>query len=467
MSTAKDLLSIQFDRCLFEVSASAVINPFFEKRIINNLLQLEAITEKYRNEKELIPNTITEDLLLKKLLIIKGDSLSVNQKKLLFSIRELSNLCYCLYRLNSQADDMQFVAKLIVDNWHDSFLNGLIYYILNCWEYSELDSFKIIHKITIEKLSNYSGKKKRFLKLQECIDFIKIGGASRLGAILKTKGLSLLSAPEYLGLREICISYEYFSKVIESYYERNYSSTIGLESILSIHLNDKTNKRVLTKFIKFADVHYSEDKQNQLKKIALHYIGDPAIQSKWASFPKATIEEKDLIIEAQAILNKWITKMFISVFFEKCIDDRRRKVFWLKFVKHIDDFKIIGSKSVKQNLQFDNRLEDALSHHFMQTSSLKIETSALVMYIKDYILIEFSDIGALYAYRKNGANAKLINRQTIDSIDSIKNPYLDNLCATSTYYYNNVYRNEGRMIHSGYWEERLIKWINQILNVYV
>ena len=78
-------------------------------------------------------------------------------------------------------------------------------------------------------------------------------------------------------------------------------------------------------------------------------------------------------------------------------------------------------------------------------------------------LLEFSDTGALYVYKKGDYcyNNVFSSPNSINKIDDLKLPYLSNLVTTEGDYM--YFSDEGRLIHSGHWERRMGAWIERLI----
>src|SRR5690606_7251057 len=248
-------------------------------------------------------------------------------------------------------------------------------------------------------------------------------------------------ATRILGVPESWFDYAYFSKVIVTYYERNknnISSEIdNLNQALLKHNSSITNKRLISKIIIQANKPEFSNLQDSIKKIAFTQIGDPSNVSNWTAFDNATEMERREISEARNILNEWITQQFINVFFNVCINDERRKKFWLRFASKISSFKVYGPLHTKNILKRDERISEYVDARF-ETVSSRRDVSAFILYIGDYMLIEFSNEGyACCAYKINSPN-KPNTSTRLDSVDDFRNSSLPlAIQSDSNYYYTN------------------------------
>jgi hypothetical protein len=201
--------------------------------------------------------------------------------------------------------------------------------------------------------------------------------------------------------------------------------------------------------------------QDRLKKIAFTQIGDPSNISNWAAFENATETEKGEIIQGRNILNEWITQQFINVFFNVCINDERRKRFWLRYASKISSFKVYGPQHTKAILKRDEKISEYVDARFESVSSRR-GVSAFILYIGDYMLIEFSNEGyAFYAYKINSSYRPSLSYQ-LNSVDDLRNGSMPMAVHSDNYY--NYFNEEGRITHrdgNQIWETRFNSWMNK------
>lgn len=363
--------------------------------------------------------------------------------------------------------------QLLKANWKDYYIRGLTDCLFRNWEDRNKESLEILRNFIISQLKNYTGSRTVIGSLLTNIRFIeKDNGPIILGAELAAKGIKITQVTSYCSLPESWIKYSYFSKVIDTYYEKRkqYLGEIleELKEVLSIHNNSITNKRVVSKFIIQANQNNFTQYQQDVKLLAFEMVGDPGITSKWAPFENATESEIRNLTQARSILNEWITKEFISVFFEKCINDERRKQFWLNMSPHISAFKVFGPSNIRQTLRMDKRISDFVDARFQRTKS-NIQIAAFMMRIGEYKLIEFSNQGyAFYAYKNDNPKAPSWDGR-YNSVGELRDSSLpmlvhrqgDNVTDTNP---------EGRLVHNDSgaikWERVFSHWMQEYLGIW-
>ena len=173
-------------------------------------------------------------------------------------------------------------------------------------------------------------------------------------------------------------------------------------------------------------------------------------------------ERHDLLKQAQNLIRIWTNEKYISIYFEKCVQEKERKDFWLKYIKEIERIRIVGSEEIKMKLNADTRLRQILQGKFILSSSNAMsEMSAIIMKIRDKVYIEFSTIGnALFVYEIEHLPIKqLFSRSCIWKVTDLKQTDLNMLIELTKYgTYDNEY---GRLFHKGEWQYRLSNYISR------
>jgi len=458
-------------------SISAHVKSLFETRIkqLNDLTEQIGKKDYAFKEEALIPQVFRK---------FKGALKS--GKDPIFERKELRTLAYSLSHsennlrsIYDRPKEMEIAFKMLNLNWKDSYFIGLFNCYLKNWGMGDPVSFNALHEFCYKKLSQYTGERKaiKYFKNNEKF-FDPIKGDVVLGSELALKRKSLNEAAKYLSLPDSWFTYPYFSKVIEAFYEKNKEYIDNLlpeieKALLSHSSNTRgsiTSKRVISKIIIQCNEIKNEHLQDAVKDMALKLIGDPALVANWSIDPNTTAFEKTEQKRAMEILNMWITRQFITVFFEKCIKDPRRKNFWLQIAKHISDFKVFGPENIRRDLINIKSISKLVDSRFKVTLGTRANTvSAFLMQVGDYKLIEFSDQGkAFYAYKKSSAYAPSFDKKyntVSDFIDSSM-PMLIKISGTML----RENADEGRLFHKDgdlKWEAVFLRWIRNKLNINV
>lgn len=156
-----------------------------------------------------------------------------------------------------------------------------------------------------------------------------------------------------------------------------------VESVIELHDNDRTKKLVFADLVSRVNESGNELKRTRLCKFANRILGDITLSSTWAPFIGATEKEAQKLKKAKQLVNLWFNQKIIETFFEVCVQDRDRKVFWLRYVERVTAFRIVGSTATKRLLQGDSRVSGIFLPFYIETESRTSQTSALVLFMKD------------------------------------------------------------------------------------
>ncbi len=397
-----------------------------------------------------------------------------------FERRELRTLSYSLSHSEQNSPpifnnlkELSFAFQVLESNWKDSYLIGLIDCFLREWESPYSFSSEKLSSYIFNKLSRYEGNRGVLKSLKGNIQFFDCkNGDVTLGSELALKGIQINKATNYLSLPESWFVYPYFSKVILAYYYKRQSDIHHLIDDLSTalfeHKSSVSNKRLISKLINQANEVKYVALQDKVKIMAIKFIGDPSKSSHWVPFENAKEAEKEELRQARKILNEWITREFLNVFFEKCINDTRRKLFWLKYAKEISQFRVVGSNGVRRMLMTDKRISEYVGPRFSPTSN-NDSNAALMFIMREHLFIEFSDEGAFYAYKLTNENAPSIDKLYFDTTRSLKTPSMKWLVYRTGNSIDRIYE-EGRLGHNDgelSWEDIAKYWMEQIAGIYV
>ncbi len=479
MNVLKRLFDIDLDVDLYIKSAEFVMPNHLVKVVNKDSAIIENIRLKYENRSPYKPAKTNIDALKKKFSIYDsqgGDGNIFNFSTVSFTLLELKKICYYVKDFIHSNDDYLKLIHLLDSRWEElgikekRFLRGLIFYLLSNWKTLEynVDS-QSFHEFILDKIIRYKGEARNILKIQPFVEYLNDGGPVKFGAYLKSNKLSILDAPQLLGLSKVSIHYSYFSKVIETFYHKAKVIDDTLEKVLLSHNSFATNKRVLARFI--IEIYKDGDvaQQNKVKPLALKLVGNPsstaAVGKAWSS--KGFEQEiAQTIDKARKILNHWLMEECISIFFDRVIIDPDRKNYWLKYVDEIDEVLIVGSKLNKNKLaDYSSLTEEILAFYFkLTTREYGAKTCAIAITIGEYLFVEFSDIGALYVYHNNDSIKNMLQADVkLEKASDLKITSYNKLIDQINDMYN-LY-DEGRMVHVGHWEKRLDLWFKNIMKI--
>jgi hypothetical protein len=463
METINEILQYNFSYSSFKQSAEKIIPIRLSSLIELKINKLEQISQEVGlgaftfSGKNLIPQ------------IFKKFKSSLSDSNIRFEPKELRTLSYSLAHseqgltsILSNDKELDIALGYLASNWKDTYLFGLIDCLLQNWEATNDLSLVLLEYFITSKLEGYEGGRNTLISFKANKKYFNTNnGDLILGDTLAKLNIPLGDACKFLGVPTSWNSYPYFSKVIVTYYERNKNKISevlnNLVDFLVIHNKDKTYKRLISKLIIQANQPEFVNIQDDIKVLAFNYIGDPNNNSNWLPLDNFSTRECEELLQSKNILNEWLTRQFINVFFNECINDERRKKFWLKYVTNITSFKVYGSSITKAILKNNESIAEFLDARFEVVSS-NVNLSAFLLFIDNHMIIEFSNDGyACCAYKIGSKNAPDLNRH-LNSIDSLRNSSLDLAIQTSSNYYYNL-SEEGRLLHNADWEHKFNYWL--------
>jgi hypothetical protein len=475
MATSQDILQFHFSPSILKNSAQKVIPVTLSNLSEQRINKLHKINDEVGNSSfsflgnNLIPH------------VFRKFKSSIGAENTIFERRDLRTLTYSLnyserniQTIFSNENELNTALEAMESKWSDSFLSGLIDCLLNNWETKQKKSLELLAKFITEKLDNYTGARTTLNSFKNNKRYFNTkNGDLILGDTVAKLNRPIQDATRIIGVPASWFSYSYFSRVITTYYDKNKANITDIideiSDVLQLHNSSITSKRLVSKMIIQANQPAFAILQDKLKKIAFNQIGDPSNVSNWTAFESATETERREILEARNILDEWIAKQFIDIFFRVCINDERRKKFWLKVAsKNRVSFKVYGPIRTKNILKRDERILEYLDGRFTIISSNK-DTSAFILYIGDYMLIEFSDAGyAFYAYKISGTSKPNLNKR-LESVDELRNGSMPMLVYRSGYSINDT-NMEGRLTHNDgdlKWEQVFEYWFKNIARINV
>lgn len=455
MNEAAQILKFNFSPQEYATLAENVFTESQKVRIDNNAHRIETIAKRCTSFEDVLPS---ENLIQK---AYNRYISSYAKKEATFTIRELRFLIYSMHRMKDAQMIDDFVKRLQA-KWTYRYTSGLVYYVLSQWDSSPKRSIKIVITLLENKMKEYKGERDKYLTIKQNISFLS--NPALLGYYLRhldkeeDEYCSLEDATKfYFGQSQSSLSYEFMSPVIAAYFEKDALSRLKtMKRILKMHNNSATPKRLIPVLI----VNYGESatlsEQNQLINLAISLIGDPSIESKWA-FAKATPEEKQNLEDARTILNGWVKEKFITIFFDKCVHETRRKNFWLEHIKWIRDFKVVCTETTFNILKSDSRLTELIDENnnvYVLNTESHLDKAALILTVGNYYMVEFSDVGSIYLYQQSSNLGRIIQNLNITNFGELKRPRIETIQSFS------LYHEEGKLPHEKGWENTLYKWMD-------
>lgn len=446
----------------FSLLAERVADHQTEKVVKKNVSKLKVIEERLFVDKGIEVAQQSIDAVISKVIHFTptGDTSCKH-----WTVRELRIVSYYLMKLRDNTETYSFALKLLDKNWKNIFFNGLTFYLMNSWHNIEPYYREKTSQLLIKKLTEYTDNNRCYLLWKNHANLFEANGPIRMAALVAAKRIPIDDAPTILGFKKAAIKQSYFSDVIVKYVSNNnITERDTIENIFEIHKLDRTKKLLFAYLVEKEDQRGDGLRRAQLCRFANIELGDVTLASSWAPFVGATETDVLKLKKAMRLVNMWFAQQIIESFFEICVQDKERKTFWLNYVPYISGFKIIGSTAVKRLLQANSKIGSMFIRHFIETNSYSSQTSALALFIKNKMIVEFSDTGALYVYNQTHGKVKSVTKAQygIASTNDLKIPSMNGLIELNAWggYY---YYEEGRMTHRGYWQQRLTGWMNQMV----
>jgi predicted CopG family antitoxin len=465
MKSANEILSCNFSVEKFQTSVMEIIPISLKYQIENRVSEMKEITTTFGKPDFEFHDQSSVDIIIRKF------KSSLKKKNMEFSRRELRILAFSLdheRKIIEYESEVEYALHLMILNWSDRYLYGLFIVLMRNWKMTNLNSLKLIEQLLLKKLTEYTGTNSTLCSLKGNIRFFSLSkGDVILGAELSIQNILLSNATEYLSIQESRFSDPYFSEVILTYYEKKKNNISVILEELMISLKKHNNnvkgtalsKKLMSKLILQANTPQFSSLQEKIKNESFKLVGDP--EKDWTIYENASDIDKQQLMEAKNVLNEWITKQFINVFFNVCLNDTRRKKFWLRYASLITSFKVYGSTYTESLLKQDDRIAEFVSGRFKKVASNR-DVSAFILTIGEYVLIEFSKEGYAFLAYKNNSNLTPNFNKKLDSVEDLRNPNLGMLIQTNGFredYYDNgrLFHKDGREV----WEIRFNKWIKQ------
>ncbi len=438
----KKLLGFKFNRDRVFGFADAGFNQeVFDK----NMKRLEGIGNSMVEVRDFLTEEEIRRLIRR---IHKQWKDGVEPSQIDISLLEARSVGYGLEK-STELGFTYFLQKVLEreDNWTPSCLKGFMHSTLRLWNE--------MNPAVREANSAFIARHSKDVEgvLSEAAPYISADGPIKLAADTKKKKKSYLWAPSAVLMPSTRLNYTYFSDMLLAYFKDVKKGEYDeLKSALDLHNQVRTDKILIPELIG-KEASFNKN----LLDIATKRIGDPFDEPRWAPFDGATAEQKKALVQARKKLLGWIMQEIIRGFFEILCHDRERKEFWSKHAHQIHNFTVFGSHWSRQQVLGYLPTQTVVRH--FNTVNSTVDNCALAMYIGEYVIIEFTQVGALYAYKVDGSNYRQAFRyaKSLSKIDDLKIPTISLL-------YNLEYRRfakEGKMDHRGSWAWRMNRWIDR------
>ncbi|WP_282122158.1 EH signature domain-containing protein [Algibacter mikhailovii] len=471
MPAINDILNWSFIPSNLSRSAERIITSETKKHLKQSIRKINEISNR-----SLAGGSSPEPMLLKDVYVLFKKNKNRGHAELvtLFSKRDARLLVWALdYHVEEDelpivfTDDIKPALKVISDRWRDSFIISFWHTLLKNWDafLVQEKERKIYLEFLVQKCKEYEGSRRDILSfLSNQTLLLDRDSPSDYAKQLIAKNIDINKANELINQKANILLYEYFSNVVLNYVNYLNHNNIEDETLNKIYEFLEYQNKFKTKLLVCSAVINSTKfslYKNDIKKHTINLIGDPIRRDLWVH-KDLTERQEELVESARMKLNALLNQAFIKVFFEKLVQDSRRKKYWLKFIDKIQDIKFVGNKSNYHYLKNIESISRFVDSRYKITSGNQ-NTCALVIYSQNFVFVEFTDTGALYIYKENNFN---VNLNAVSSMPDLKIwPRSLWACKNSAESGYVDLREEGRITHQGEWESRFDAWMNRYYKV--
>ena len=461
MPTINKLLEWNFRPSYLKYTAEHLLTQNTKRKIDDSKVMLEKMVDRLPDGSRIPNRQSMEDVYY---LFIN------NYQTMFFSMskRDIRHLIWALDftpSFNSEkillSNKFDIALNLIKENWRDSFIISVWHILLKNW--SDLQSNNtnrsLLTRLLKEKCKGYNKGRSDIMKTSQNMGFFLYKNSPKdYASLLLDKKILLSDAYMLFNYKERIITYDYFACVAHEYISQVNNKNLVTSFVKGVyHFLDKHNSNKTTLLICTQIINDGIFKNNIdiVKSETVRLIGDPAVGHLWRNSDITEYEQGE-VEKARRRLNTLLNKQLIEMFFKILVEDERREKYWLKFIRKIDDIVFVGNRANYLDLIKIESISMYVNNRYKITSRNQ-STSALIMYSKDFIFVEFSDTGALYIYKKQSFK---VNLNTISSMEDLK------IWSSYDYACRNAERPgyvnlnmEGRITHQGDWESRVDIWM--------
>ena len=341
MLEIKDILNWNFIPSNLSRNAERVISSQTKNHIKYSIRRINEISNQ-----SLTGGPSPDPMLLKDIYVLFKKNKHKDHTELvtLFSKRDAKLLVWSLdYHAELEelpiafTEDIKPALQVISDRWRDSFIISFWHTLLKNWStfLEHKKERKIFIDFLVQKCQEYEGSRKDIVNLILYSSLIlQKNSPSEYAKQLIDKNIHINKANELIQQKENILFYDYFSNVVLKYVTHLNHNNIEDETLNEIYAFLKSQNLFKTKLLVCSriinDTKFSLYK-NDIKRNTIDLIGDPIRTDLW-THNDLTEEQEDSVERARMKLNTILNQQFIKVFFEKLVQDNRRKKYWLKFI---------------------------------------------------------------------------------------------------------------------------------------
>lgn len=469
MQKIEDILEWNFRSSYMSYAANHLLTDNSKARINKSKDSLEKLIERLPDGGEIPKRESIKDVYY---LFVKNYQFA----SFTMSNRSVRYLIWALdFKPSSNTNNILLSNKLepalniIKQNWKDSYIVSLWHMLLKNWTdlQSNKNSIKLFETLLKNKSKAYIGKRSNILNITQHIDlFLSTDSPKKYATLLIEKKIILSNANQLFNHKDRILNYDYFSETANRYldlisYNNNNIDSIYVKGVYCFLEKHNSKKATLLICAKIINRNIFDNNIDIVKSETVRLISDPLKKTNWINSDLSVTEQQE-VEKSRSRLKILLNKEFVEVFFKRIVEDKRREYYWLKFINDIEDIKIVGNKANYNYLKEVDSISEHVGGRYKVTSSNQ-NTCALIMYLKDFVFVEFSDVGALYIYKKQSFKDK-VNLNAVSSIENLKRMSTYNFACKNSSSYGFVNLNsEGRITHQGDWESRVNVWMRRYI----
>lgn len=398
----------------------------------------------------------------------------------------VKKLCWALDYRDDEFPESILEKGLLVEalDFIDKFFTGpcltaLIYMLFNNWDKSQVQILRSYIKNRIQVEDNERPKLKYY---REKIDYIcQVSGPTiwaqdtfqSLGGRIDhffdiNPYLSFAKGSQYFKLFLI----ELFENTIKNASITDRDNWQEIINLAKVNFDRNTLKYLISaEIVRFKEEIRGTTLQDVLKNRAFELIGDTGKESNWIlPLSEYSTQQFQVVQEARKTLNMWVNESLIDLFFSEVVGDLPRKRFWMQYVSLMTTVDIFLSAQKLEDIFQDIRVKNGMEQRFGILSSGGNTSSIIIFTIQKYRFVLAGSLagGALYVHPNFSElypnieelrNDWPVLGRRIRRLDKniLIHSYLQSLISDSNNYL--YFRDEGRMVHTGNWQYRLRKWM--------
>ena len=274
---------------------------------------------------DILPIPITsnfENILEKLSEIQKGQNITLSQY-------EKQCLAFHIGNIENNGLRTFFLTEYLTKFWDTSLISGCMYSLLMQWNEPYANEIRKVLNEHGKELAKHQKESYKYMNEPQ--------SAEKLAAHLILRSAPVTKATDYVLLDHSMFTFAYFEDVMKFYYSRQLLSIEKIEQLnnaLELHNSARFNKILLPIIIIFSDKkgEFKEEQKKKLMEISEERIGNIDDRIKWQDSTLKN-EEKDNLITAHHILQRWQVDRIIDYVFTKSGSSSYpdRAAFWKKY----------------------------------------------------------------------------------------------------------------------------------------